>query len=166
MGGIKSRTYSAIAVLFTIEMSGLALALVVLAVVQDPFPSTRAALCAIGAGTAGIIALAAFYRALAIGTMSIVAPISATGSAVPVIVGLASGEHPGAVQLAGIAAAAVGVVLASRGADHGDDARGRAGRASIGLALVAALGFGGFFVGMDRAADADILWALFAARIA
>src|SRR5207245_6261816 len=84
----------------------------------------------------------------------------------PRTVGLAGGGGPGAVQLVGIVAAGVGVVLASREAPHEDEARARAGRASIGLALVAALGFGGFFVGMDRAADADILWALFAARIA
>lgn len=98
--------------------------------------------------------------------MSIVAPISATGSAVPVVVGLATGERPSALQLVGILAAGVGVVLASREAPHEDEARARAGRASIGLALVAALGFGAFFVGMDRAADVDVLWAMLAARVA
>ena len=63
---------------------------------------------------AGCAALAAFYRGLAIGTMSIVAPVSATGAAVPVLVGLASGERPGALQLAGILVAMAGIVLAAR----------------------------------------------------
>ena len=165
-GGLQSRRFPVIAVLLVSQAVGLAGIAAIVALSGEPAPSLGDLWPAAAGGAGGLLALSAFYRALAIGTMSIVAPISATGSAVPVIVGLASGEHPGAVQLAGIAAAAVGVVLASREADHGDDARARAGRASIGLALVAALGFGGFFVGMDRAADADILWALFAARIA
>ena len=165
-GGLQSRRFPVIAVLLVSQAVGLAGIAAIVALSGEPAPALGDLWPAAAGGAGGLLALSAFYRALAIGTMSIVAPISATGSAVPVIVGLASGEHPGAVQLAGIAAAAVGVVLASREADHGDDARARAGRASIGLALVAALGFGGFFVGMDRAADADILWALFAARIA
>ena len=83
--------------------------------------------------------------------MSVVAPISATGAAVPVLVGLVEGERPGALQVAGIAAALVGVILASRECEPAEDrARApRAGRAAIGLALVAALGFGTFFVGVD-----------------
>src|SRR2546430_5320126 len=68
-------------------------------------------------GLAGIAGLAAFYRALAIGTMSIVAPIAATGVSLPVIVGIADGERPAALQLVGIAAAIAGVVLVSREPD-------------------------------------------------
>ena len=165
-GGLQSRRFPVISVLLVSQAVGLAGIAAIVALSGEPAPSLGDLWPAAAGGAGGLLALSAFYRALAIGTMSIVAPISATGSAVPVIVGLASGEHPGTLQLAGIAAAAVGVVLASREAAHGDEARARAGRASIGLALVAALGFGGFFVGMDRAADADILWALFAARIA
>src|SRR5204863_5123529 len=139
LGGIKSRRYSAIAVLFTIEISGLVLALVVLGVVQDPFPSTRAALCAIGAGTAGIIALAAFYRALAIGTMSIVAPISATGVALPVIVGIATGDRPSPVVVSGLVITTLGVILASREV-HEDEPKAPAGPTSTLLALLASAG--------------------------
>jgi len=120
---------------------------------------------AAGAGAAGALALTAFYRALAIGTMSIVAPISATGAAVPVVVGLATGDRPGALVLAGMAIAVAGVILASREAP-GEEAGDRSGRRSILLALVAALGFGTFFVGMDSAADADVFWALLWARAA
>jgi drug/metabolite transporter (DMT)-like permease len=165
-GGLKSRHLPVPLVLLVVEGTGALAVALVIAATHEPLPDTRSVVFSLVAGTAGILGLAGFYRALAIGTMSIVAPISATGSAVPVIVGLASGERPGAVQLVGIVAAGVGVVLASREAPHEDEARARAGRASIALALVAALGFGAFFVGMDRAADADVLWALLAARIA
>jgi drug/metabolite transporter (DMT)-like permease len=120
---------------------------------------------AVAGGIAGIAALSAFYRALAIGTMSVVAPISATGVAVPVIVGVASGERPAALQLVGILAASVGIVLASRESGPGlapkEDAR-----ASIALALLAALGFGSFFVGLRISARVDLVWALVSSRAA
>src|SRR5918992_3579054 len=105
--------------------------------------------------------------ALAIGTMSIVAPISATGVAIPVLVGLVGGERPGALQVAGIVLACGGVVLAAREPPSDDAEARRAGRASVGLALVAAVAFGTFFAGMDRAEEtADVAWVLLAARTA
>jgi drug/metabolite transporter (DMT)-like permease len=130
-------------------------------------PPLSELLPAIGSGMAGTCALAAFYRGLAVGNMSIVAPISATGAAIPVIVGVATGDHPGALQVAGIAAAIVGVVLASR--EHDAEAHPldrRATRIAVGLALIAALGFGSFFVGLRATARHDVWWALFSARTA
>jgi drug/metabolite transporter (DMT)-like permease len=165
-GGLQSRRHPVVTVLFVSQAFGLAGIAVIVALSGRPAPVLEDLWPAAAGGVGGLVALAAFYRALAIGTMSIVAPISATGAAVPVIVGLATGERPSALQLTGILAAGVGVVLASRETPHEDEQRTRAGRASIGLALVAALGFGSFFVGMDRAADADVLWAMLAARVA
>jgi drug/metabolite transporter (DMT)-like permease len=140
-GGLKAKRHSALAVLFTIEVSGLIVAIVVMAIAQDPFPSTRAALCALGAGTAGIVALGAFYKALAIGTMSIVAPISATGVTLPVIVGIATGDRPGPIVIAGLVITTIGVIMASREI-HEDEQRATAARTAIGLALLASIGFG------------------------
>jgi uncharacterized membrane protein len=163
-GGLKAKRHSALAVLFTIEVSGLLLALIVMAIAQDPFPSTRATLCALGAGTAGIVALGAFYRALAIGTMSIVAPISSTGVALPVIVGIATGDRPGPIVIAGLAVTTIGVILASREV-HEDEDQAAAGRASILLALMAAIGFGTYFIGSDVAADESVLWTVLLGRL-
>jgi drug/metabolite transporter (DMT)-like permease len=119
---------------------------------------------AAGGGLAGVAALAAFYRALSIGTMSVVAPIAATGVVVPIVVGVAGGERPAALQIVGIFAAIVGVMLASR--ERGPDAgAASAGRLSIVLALAAALGFGAFAVGMRASARADVPWALVSARV-
>lgn len=126
-------------------------------------PALSALLPAAGAGIAGVAALSAFYRALAIGTMRIVAPISATGVAVPVIVGIAGGERPAPLQIAGILAASAGIVLASREHETGSPGAG-ARRTSVVLALVAALGFGSFFVGLRIGARADVLWALLVSR--
>jgi drug/metabolite transporter (DMT)-like permease len=132
-------------------------------VVADELPSWSAVGWAALAGSAGIVALGAFYRALAIGTMSVVAPISATAAAVPVLVGLAEGERPGGLQIAGMAAALAGVILASR--EPFEEGCPPANRAAIGLALVAAAGFGTFFVGIDRAsATAEVPWVIVVQR--
>lgn len=165
-GGVQSRRLPVLTVLLVSQLVGLAGIVALLALSGRPMPPVSSLWPATIGGAGGLLALGAFYRALSLGVMSIVAPISATGAAVPVAVGLATGENPAPLQLAGIAAAAVGVILASREARQEDQARAHARRASVALALVAALGFGGFFVGMDRAADADVLWALLAARAA
>jgi drug/metabolite transporter (DMT)-like permease len=129
----------------------------------DAFPSGSAIGWAALAGVAGIIALTCFYRALAIGTMSVVAPISATAAAVPVLVGLIEGERPSGLQIAGMAMALAGVILASR--EPVEEGCPPANRAAIGLALVAAAGFGTFFVGLDRASEgADVPWVIVVSR--
>ncbi len=155
-----------LAVLAISQAAGLAGVAVVVAVGGHSMPSLSDLWPAAVGGIAGIIALGAFYRGLAIGTMSIVAPISATGAAVPVLVGLATGDRPGALVMAGIVIAVVGVVFAAR-EDAPEGSRAAAvARRSVLLALVAALGFGTFFVGLDASADVDVWWALLAARVA
>jgi len=104
------------------------------------------------------------YRALAIGTMGVVAPISATGVALPVVVGVATGDRLSLVVSVGLALAVAGVLLASR-EQHDDAERASAGRLSILLALAAATGFGTYFVLADQAADASVLWLLLLARL-
>ncbi|PZR65661.1 MAG: EamA/RhaT family transporter [Solirubrobacterales bacterium] len=164
-------------VLVISQLAGFTVALAVVLVSHRAPPAAHYLIIAAAGGVAGLVGLGAFYHALAVGTMSIVAPISATGAAVPVIVGLATGEHPGTVRLVGILTAVAGVVLASREAGPGEAEVGATGpgeaevgatrdrsRHQVPLALAAALGFGAFFVAMDRAAHGDVLWALLAAR--
>jgi drug/metabolite transporter (DMT)-like permease len=137
---------------------------VIVAIAQPAMPPVVKLLPAVAAGVAGIVALTAFYRALSIGTMSIVAPIAATGVVVPVVVGVAQGERPAALQVAGIVAAVVGVVLASREQDAARRGARSPGRTSILLALLAAAGFGCFFVTLRTSAHASLVWALVVAR--
>lgn len=181
LGGVQARRLPLIALMLLSQGAALVCLLVALAVSGTPPPPLVRLLPAAGAGVGGTVALTAFYRALAIGKMSIVAPVSATGVAVPVLVGVASGNRPAALQAVGIAAAVLGVVLASRESElpPPDSARPAAvrkqlrtagagvsgARASIALALVAALGFGGFFVGMRASAQHGVTWALSTARI-
>ena len=163
LGGLQSRRVPVVGVLLFSQAAGLVGIAVIVALSGEGAPSAEDMLPAALAGAGGAIALSAFYRALAIGTMSIVAPISATGAAVPVIVGVATGDRPAVLQVVGIAAATAGIVLASREASPDED-RAAANRLSIGLALFAAVGFGAFFVGMSAGADASVLWALLVAR--
>jgi drug/metabolite transporter (DMT)-like permease len=163
LGGVQARRVALLWVVLVSQGAGLCLVIVVVAARGVGPPDLVRLLPAIAAGIGGVAALAAFYRALAIGTMSIVAPISATGVAVPVIVGVAGGDRPGALQVAGIVAAVVGVVLASRENDAGLEQR-QVARASLSLALVAAVGFGSYFVGIRASARADVLWTLFVSR--
>jgi drug/metabolite transporter (DMT)-like permease len=115
---------------------------------------------AVGAGVAGLVGLVCFYAALAAGTMGVVSPIAALGVVVPVLVGLARGERPAAVQLVGIAIAVMGVVLAS-----GPELSGRAGATPLLLALVAAVGFGLALLFIAEGSATSTLMTLVAMRV-
>jgi drug/metabolite transporter (DMT)-like permease len=164
IGGLQARRLPVLKVVLITQAIGLACVVVAVVVRGTGPPDYVRLLPAVGGGVAGIVGLSAFYRALSIGTMSIVAPIAATGVAVPVIVGIAGGDRPAALQVVGIVAATIGVVLASRESEPERPQVSVAMRTSVLLALVAALGFGTFFVGLRAGARADVLWALFASR--
>ena len=164
LGGVLARSRPLIAVLLVAQISAVAIGVVFVVASGDGFPDLGPAAVATGAGVAGCAALAAFYRGLAIGTMSIVAPVSATGAAVPVIVGLVSGERPGAIQVAGIVVAMAGIVLAAR--EPGGEAPSKDVRQSLALAGLAALGFGTFFVLLDHATEeGGAAWSLLLVRV-
>jgi drug/metabolite transporter (DMT)-like permease len=164
LGGLKSRSYPVPVVLALMYLSSLTVMLAFVAVRGEGPPPAENVLAALGAGLVGIAGLSAFYRALAIGTMSIVAPIASTGVALPVIVGLIGGDDPGPVRSAGLALAVVGIVLASREEDAGA-ADARQQRLSIVLAIVAGLGFGSYFVLAEIGSSGDVAWALVLSRV-
>jgi drug/metabolite transporter (DMT)-like permease len=164
IGGLQTRRVPVPVVLALVEGVGLVLVLAIVVAAGEPLPGARAVVLSLVGGVAGVLALGCFYRALSIGTMSIVAPISATGVALPVIVGVATGDDLSALVSAGLAITVVGVILASREA-HEDDHRAAAGKLSIALALLAAIGFGSYFVLSDVAADDSVLWFLVLSRV-
>jgi drug/metabolite transporter (DMT)-like permease len=166
LGGLASRRVSVPIVLLLVEGGGLVV-IVAIALISGAhfFDSSRDFWSAVGGGFAGVLGLGCFYRALAIGTMSVVAPISAAGVALPVVVGIASGNRPSAIAAVGLAAIVAGVVLASR-EEHDDAAGAQAGRTAVLLALLSAVGFGCFFTLTDAPADASVPWTLVCARAA
>ena len=165
LGGFKSRSYAVPVVLAGMYLASLLVMAVFVGASGEGAPGSSHVVAALGAGVVGIMALGAFYTALSIGTMSIVAPISATGVALPVIVGLIGGDRPGPVRSAGLALAVVGIVLASREAPGGPIGP-RAQRLSIGLAILAGLGFGSYFVLAQIGSEGSVAWTLLLSRVA
>lgn len=164
LGGLKSRSVPMLSVLLISQAAALLLLAAAVAVIGEGPPPTRFVLYAGCAGLAEGFAVAALYRGLAVGTMSIVAPVAAIAPAVPLIAGLMIGEVPRPIQNAALVLVIAGVVMSSRQRQAGS---GNAGRlaASIGYGLASALGFGIFFVALAAASEADIPWALFVARL-
>lgn len=163
-GGLFSRRLPVLSVLGMIEIAGLVGVLAVVAIARPAVPSAGDMVGAVVAGAAGVTALGVFYRALAIGSMSIVAPISATGAMIPVVVGIAGGDTLTLLIGAGLAVTFTGILLASWEAEEEVKARAIS-RASIGLALLAAVGFGLFFTLFKPAAEHSVIWASFAVRL-
>jgi drug/metabolite transporter (DMT)-like permease len=160
LGGLNSRRLPMPAVLLVSQAVG-ALLLLPPALLHVALPLDAAGLAyAAGGSASGLIGIAGLYRGMSVGSISVVAPISATGAIIPVLFGLLRGERASALQTVGVVLALVGVVLASRAADDKQDATGRAKFAGgVGFALLAALGFGGFFVLLHEASTTDVLWA-------
>jgi drug/metabolite transporter (DMT)-like permease len=156
LAGLKTRSLALLWVLLVSQATGLVLVGIAALASGTPLPGGHSAMLAAGAGVAELIGFAALYKALAVGPMSVVAPISAMAALLPIIVGLAAGDAPSGVQGLGMLLALAGAALASfeYGGDHRRAATG------VGLAIVAALGFGAFFVGTDLAADEGALWAV------
>lgn len=161
IGGLKSRTLAPLAVLAVAQPVGFAAMTIVALVHWEPWPGPSA-LFAMPAALLGTLGLIAFYRGMAAGVISLVAPIAATGALLPVAFGLATGERPSSVQLAGIALAVGGAVVTSY--EPGAATEGPRLAAGIGWALLAAVAFGGYFIPMHEAAEGDFVWATFVFR--
>jgi drug/metabolite transporter (DMT)-like permease len=162
--GFQSRRHPLPLVTTASQGAGLLVLTCVVLVVWPPVPSVDAFAVAVFAGVAMAVGVIGFYGAMAAGTISVAAPIASTGIAIPVVFGLIQGERPRGVQIAGILFAIVGVLLVSRSPQKATAVP----RRTILLALVGAVGFGSFFVGMDEAGqtDANLLWLLLGARAA
>ena len=166
-GGIQSRRLPALTVAFWSQLAG-ALALAIALAIEGVRPAATGIAWGLAAGVGSGCALVLFYRSLAEGTMSMVAPISACGAIVPVAAALLTGNQPGTLAALGVLATVTGVVLVSRPHTpprpasptvEGDQARpaspassARGGRRVVAMALGSALGFGLFYVFVDAGA--------------
>lgn len=122
----------------------------------------------VGVGLVGPAAVALLYRGLAMGRMSVVAPITAVVAAmVPLVWALVDGERPSTVALAGVAIALVAIVLVAGAPEHDDhpeDAATAPLSAVIPPAVASGLGFGALFVLLGETGDDAGLWPLLTAR--
>lgn len=158
-GGIATRRAQVFSVLVMTQFGGLALVILCALLFGEPWPGAGALAWGATAGLAGGIGLAALYRALAIGRMGLVAPISAVLAAViPTVVGAITQGLPGGTQLAGFAVAGLAVWLI---AGSGGGPRTIAG---LEMALLAGCGFGAYFVLTHQATAEATFWPIAAAR--
>jgi uncharacterized membrane protein len=164
LGGLSSRRASVFGVVAVSQVVGLLALLLLLPWLGGPVGTSDLAWGA-AAGLAGAAGLVIFFRTLARGVMSVVAPVTAvTAAAVPVLVGLLGGNRIGPWAAVGIALALVAVVLVS--AEGGLSALRAARPASVAPALAAGAAFGVFFVLLDRTSQDSGLTPLVAARSA
>ncbi len=162
-GGLAAKRAAAAAVLLWSHVAGLVLVVAAAFVVSGQVTVGDVAIGALG-GLGGALGVGLLYRALAIGPMSAVAPVTALlAAAVPIVAGIVDGERPGASAAIGMVGALGAIVLVSAeggGSLRPSDLRG------VLMALGAGLGFGLFFVALSHTGDDSGLWPIVGARLA
>jgi drug/metabolite transporter (DMT)-like permease len=159
-GGLISRRLdpsAAVLISQALALAGLLILLPFLRLPAGPYLLIGAA-----AGVVATLSLAAFYRAMATAPMSLIAPITAAGTGIPVLVGMVRGEHLSVAQLAGIVVTLTGIVLAS-GPEFRSGVAVR--RQALGLAIGAAVGFGVAYTLLALAAGTSVYGTLLSQRI-
>jgi drug/metabolite transporter (DMT)-like permease len=160
----RTRLITVLSVLVCGQAVGFVWIGLVALVAHEPVPDARyIAYSALGA-VAGTIGLACFLRGMAVGKISVVAPLAALAAVVPVVVGIATGDRPGVLQLAGMVVALAGAVMASRERDAEGGRRTKLA-AGVLLAAMSAFAWGWFFLAMDVASDGGAVWASLVNRI-
>jgi drug/metabolite transporter (DMT)-like permease len=160
-GGSLTRRLPVFAVTVISQGAGFVALLVAVAVRGDV--GARSFWLGTLAGLGGGAGLAAFYRALSLGTMSIVSPLAACGAVVPFGLALATGERPSALALGGAVAALAGAVLASL-EERRAESRERARAVVLALVAAGALGLFVYFLGLGSR-EGNALSTLLGARV-
>ncbi len=159
-GGLATRRAQVLSVVVGAYTVGFIMLIALALLWSEPFPTTLDVIWGSLAGLAGAVGLVAFYQALAVGRMGIVAPIAAMlSAATPVLFAAFIEGLPGPVQLIGFVLAFIAVGLISglgvvKGRPKG-----------LGLALLAGMGFGSFFILISRVSHGSVFWPLAAARL-
>src|SRR5580693_7211450 len=149
-GGLASRHLGSLRVAVVGSAAATVLAWATLILVGGPGPSLRAVAWGLASGLAGGAGTLVLYRGLARGQMSVVGPLSAVGAAVvPVAAGVALGERPSLLSVAGVLVALPAIVLVAASGSV---------RGKLGAGLPAGLAFGILFIGLAQAGRNAGLW--------
>lgn len=159
VAGLKSKSLPPAAVVGWSQLVGF-LALTLVVVFGQGLGPAGWQVWALVSGLAGAVALSAFYAALSTGTMSVVAPVASLGAAVPVLLGVATGDTPSPLSWVGMGVAVVGTVLAS-----GPEIQAGLHVRPVALACVAAVGFGTVLFCMDRGSRVSLVSTLWGMRL-
>ena len=160
LGGIGARRANAFLFTAIVHISGMALMAGIAFFARASFPGEATLLWALLAGSVGGISLALFYRALASGNMGLTAPVAAVlGAGIPTIVAAFAEGFPGYRHVGGFILAGIGVWLISR-TEGGGRPEG------LGLAVLAGVGFAGFYLCINQAGNGSALWIAVISRTA
>jgi uncharacterized membrane protein len=161
LGGVGARRANAFLFTAIVHLSGLVVMGTIALVSGAAFPGVVSLAWSLLAGSLGGTALIFFYRALALGNMGLIAPVAAVlSAAIPTLVTAFAHGFPSSRHIFGFILAAVGVWLISR-------TEGKAGRPEgIGVAVLAGIGFAGFYLCIHQAGNASGLWTASCSRIA
>jgi drug/metabolite transporter (DMT)-like permease len=166
LGGISAKRLPTVTVLLVSQSFGLAAAVVLVVALRDAPPPAHIFVLSAAAGVVAVMALGLLFRGLALGRMSIVAPLSAIGGGVlPVVWGLLRGERPSALALAGVGVALVAAAIVGGGAEH-DPAAAISPRLEIALGAGAGVGFGVVFILFAESSSGSGMWPVLIARCA
>jgi len=168
LGGLASKRASTAWVVAIAQSSGLLVLVGTIGFLPQADPARADVLWGALAGLAGTLGVGLLYRALAIGTMGVVAPITAVCAvALPVLVSILRGQRPAALALAGIALAMVAIVLVSRQPSAAPGATIPSPRRlppGVPHAMLSGVAIGVFFVVLAEARPESGLWPLVGAR--
>jgi len=158
-GGLAARRSQVLSAVFISYSVGL-IALTLIALARgEPFPVFADLAWGGLAGLSGLVGIGFLFRGFAAGRMGIVAPVSAVlATALPVIFNALTEGLPREVQLIGFGFALAGIWLLSRPERLGSRPDG------LGMAILAGLGFGGFFIGLGQISETAVFWPLVAGR--
>lgn len=162
-GGAVTKRAGTVRVVFLSQLIGTGLTLLLAPFMASFPPSQEGLWWGAAAGIGGGMGVLLLYRGLAIGRMSVVAPITGVEAAgIPVVFALMVGERPSALALGGVVLGlcAVGLVSSAPAAPGLVENR----MAGIPQALGAGLAFGVFFICLDQAPDGAGIWPLLGAR--
>jgi drug/metabolite transporter (DMT)-like permease len=116
----------------------------------------------LASGFAGAVGLGLFYSAMGRGLISLVVPLTAViGATLPIAYGLARGERPGAIALAGIVLALVAIVIVSMLPGNAKPVSAEI----VGTCIVAGILFGGFIIGLSRTSGDAGMWPAALSRL-
>lgn len=160
-GGLAARRSEPLRSVLLIYSVGLAALGIVALVRQEPVPPPGDLAWGAVAGLFGMVGIIFLFQGFAAGRMGIVAPVSGVlATALPVAFNALTEGLPDNLKLAGFATALLSIWLLSRPERFGTRPTG------LGLAVIAGLCFGSFFITLDQVSKASTFWPLIAGRAA
>jgi drug/metabolite transporter (DMT)-like permease len=161
LGGVGARRANAFLFTSVVHLSGMLVVGALALITHAPFPGITGLLWSMAAGSLGGLALVFFYRALSRGNMGLIAPVAAVlGAAIPTLVTAFTEGVPSTRHILGFILAAVGVWLISR------NEKGLGRPEGIGVAVLAGIGFAGFYLCTHQAGHESALWIATLSRLA